>query len=129
MAPGRSRAILFDDNVSKIQKRLVHWDSKLLSTREKIILLKYVLQVIPMFLLQVRDRPKIVVMQLYRIFNAFLWDKNTKEIILRWTSWEKICCLKEGGGLGMRLLEDSIDAFSMKLSVQLRLKKDFGQNS
>lgn len=88
-------------------------------------MLKYVLQVKPTFLLQVLDQPKVIVMRLYRLFNAFLRDKNSKEAKLHWASWSKLCYPIEEGGLGMRLLEDHINALSIKLWVKFRLKKGF----
>ena len=97
-----------------------HWSTRLLSTGGKLIMLKHVLNSMPMYLLQVLKPPKAVLVALGRIFNSFLWDKAQDAKRIHWTAWEKMCFPMEEGGLGVRLLADTLKAFSCKLWWRLR---------
>lgn len=115
----RLKCIHFDGLVSKIRGRISHWSSKLLSKGGKIILLRHVLGSMPLYLCQVMDPPKAIMISIGRLFNTFLWDSESRKI--HWTSWEKLCFPKEGG-LGFRSLKAMVQAFSCKLWWNFRLQ-------
>lgn len=73
---GSPDVVLFDGVIAKIQSRLQHWSTRLLSHGGKLVLIKHVLSSIPMYLLQVLQPPKAVLVKLGRLFNAFLWDHS-----------------------------------------------------
>ncbi|XP_071920659.1 uncharacterized protein [Coffea arabica] len=116
----RLKCIHYDGLVSKIRGRISHWSSKLLSMGGKIILLRHVLGSMPLYLCQVMDPSKAIIISIARLFNAFLWDDESWKI--HWTSWEKLCFPKEEGGLGFRSLEAMVQAFSCKLWWNFRLQ-------
>ena len=70
---------LFDGIVAKLRARNFHWSTKLLSMGRKLILFKYVLNSMPLYLFQVLKLSKVVIMALERMFNAFLWDKTNDD--------------------------------------------------
>ncbi|XP_071920617.1 uncharacterized protein [Coffea arabica] len=116
---GRSRSILFDGVFASVRAKLLHWSSRFLSAGGKIILLRYVLNSMPIYLLQVSKPPKGIFLKLGRLFNAFLWDgKDGRRI--HWSSWEKLCFPVAEGGLGFRSLLDVEKAFAMKLWWRIR---------
>ncbi|XP_071914026.1 uncharacterized protein [Coffea arabica] len=117
---GRCSSIAFDGILAKVRARICHWSGKLLSMGEKLILIKHVLNSMPLYLLQVLKPPKAVLVALGRLFNSFLWDKSKNDKRTHWASWEKLYFPTEEGGLGVRLLDDMVKAFSYKLWWRLR---------
>nr|XP_027096084.1 uncharacterized protein LOC113715980 [Coffea arabica] len=117
---GRTTCVLFDPLVAKVQARLSHWSSRLLSSGGKLVLLRHVLTSMPMYLLQVMDPPRAVLLRLGKLCNAFLWDKPAGTRGIHWTSWETICFPVAEGGLGFRSFADMCSAFACKLWWRLR---------
>ncbi|XP_027120510.1 uncharacterized protein [Coffea arabica] len=118
---GRKKSIFFDGVFASVRAKLHHWSSRFLSAGGKLILLRHVLNSMPLYLLQVSKPPKGVFLRLGRLFNAFLWDgKDGRRI--HWSSWEKLCFPVEEGGLGFRSLLDLEKAFAMKLWWRIRQK-------
>lgn len=117
---GRINSAAFDGVLAKVRKRLFHWSSKLLSMGGKIILIRHVLSSIPIYLLQVLQPPKAVLIALGRLCNAFLWDHKLNDKRVHWSAWERLCFPQEEGGLGFRSFADVTKAFSCKLWWRLR---------
>ncbi|XP_071902709.1 uncharacterized protein [Coffea arabica] len=117
---GSCSSFVFDGIIAKVRARVCHWSTRLLSTGEKLILIKHVLNSMPMYLLQVLKPPKVVIVALGKIFNALLWDKAHDSKRIHWASWERLCFPTEKGGLGVRSLNDMVTAFSYKLWWRLR---------
>ncbi|XP_071926081.1 uncharacterized protein [Coffea arabica] len=117
---GRRRGVLFDDILSRMRDRLGHWSTKLLSFGGKLVLARHVLASLPMYLLQVLNTPKVVLTQLGKICNSFLWD-NKGERRIHWSSWDKLCFPIDEGGLGFRSFKDMAQAFAVKLWWRFRL--------
>ncbi|XP_027171679.1 uncharacterized protein LOC113771278 [Coffea eugenioides] len=95
---GRSSTVDFDGIIAKVRARVCHWSAKLLSMGGKLILIKHVLNSMPLYLLQVLKPPKAVLVALGRIFNSFLWDKSHDAKRTHWASWERLCFPTEEGG-------------------------------
>ena len=117
IARGRSRCVLFDNVIDKLRSRLQHWSSRMLSAGGKILLIRHVLSSIPSYLLQVLQPPKAVLNRMGKICNAFLLDRSVDSHSIHWMAWEKLCYPT---GLGFRLFEDTMNAFSCKLWWRLR---------
>lgn len=66
---------MFDEILAKMHAHISHWSMKLLSMGGKLILLRHVLNSIPVYLLQVLKPPKAVLIALGRIFNSFFGIK------------------------------------------------------
>lgn len=67
----------------KVRALVFHWSMKLLSMRGKLILIRHVLNSMPLYLLQVLKPPKAVLVALGRLFNSFLSNKmhETKRML------------------------------------------------
>ncbi|XP_071939022.1 uncharacterized protein [Coffea arabica] len=120
MIRGRVTCAVFDALLGKVRQKLFHWSSKMLSMGGKIVLLRSVLCSLPVYLLQVLQPPKAVLLQLGRLCNAFLWDTSIESKRIHWAAWDKVCRPVEEGGLGFRPFEDVAKAFSCKLWWKLR---------
>ncbi|XP_027169914.1 uncharacterized protein LOC113769603 [Coffea eugenioides] len=117
---GRVTCAVFDELLGKVRQKLFHWSSKMLSMGGKIVLLRSVLCSLPVYLLQVLQPPKAVLLHLGRVCNVFLWDTSIESKRTHWAAWDKVCRPVEEGGLGFRSFEDVAKAFSCKLWWKLR---------
>ncbi|KAJ6399842.1 hypothetical protein OIU84_015493 [Salix udensis] len=68
----------------------------------------------PLYLLHVIVPPKSVMCRIERLFNKFLWSAKGQRRI-HWECWEDLCYPVEEGVLGMRRLQDLVNAMSLKL--------------
>nr|XP_027077000.1 uncharacterized protein LOC113700749 [Coffea arabica] len=117
---GRVTCAAFDALLGKVRQKLYHWSSKMLSMGGKIVLLRSVMCSLPVYLLQVLQPPKAVLLHFGRVCNAFLWDSSIDSKRTHWAAWDKVCRPVEEGGLGFRSFEDITKAFSCKLWWKLR---------
>ncbi|KAG6707860.1 hypothetical protein I3842_06G053300 [Carya illinoinensis] len=92
---------MFNPLFYKIQKKLAGWKSKLLSYGGNIILIKHILNTMPIHLMSVLKLPKGVFKRLQLIFSNFLWGLILDSKRKKWVSWSKICLLVEEGSLGI----------------------------
>lgn len=66
-------------------------------------MLKNVLQAIPAYAMSCFLLPKSLCEEIQRVMNAFWWQNNsTSNKGIRWLSWQKMCMMKNNGGLGFR---------------------------
>mgnify|MGYP004717614587 CR=1 FL=1 len=120
---GRCSSMAFDGILAKVRAWICHWSGKLLSMGGKLILIKHVLNSMPIYLLQVLKPPKAVLVALGRLFNAFLWDKSREDKRTQWASWEKLCFPTVEGGLWVRLPGAMDKALAFKLWWRLRHRR------
>lgn len=73
---GHMRNNMFDPFLARVQKKVVGWKSKLLSFGGKIVLIKHVLNSMPIHMLSVLNIPKGVISGLKKIFLNFLWGNS-----------------------------------------------------
>ncbi|EOY19200.1 Retrotransposon, unclassified-like protein [Theobroma cacao] len=112
---GPKKVMLFDSLINKIRERITGWENKILSPGGRITLLRSVLSSMPIYLLQVLKPPACVIQKIERLFNSFLWGSSMDSTRIHWTAWHNITFPSSEGGLGIRSLKDSFDAFSAKL--------------
>lgn len=68
----------------------------------KIVLIKSVLNVVPIYLMSVLKSPKVTIVSLQDTLRDFLWNNNKddkKKLPL--VAWDKVCLPKELGGIGI----------------------------
>lgn len=111
---GRKKIAYFDGLVSKISKRLIGWQGKMLSHGGKLTLVKHVLQAIPTYTLAAMNPPKCTYKILERYLANFFWGANTDKSKYHWSSWKNLCYPEEEGGIGIRCLQDIGDTFTIK---------------
>lgn len=109
---GRMKKSYFDDLVGKIKKRVMSWHSKLLTYGGRYVLIKSVLQSLPVYLLSAMNPPKCVLDEIHRIMAKFFWSKSAGK---HWVAWELLCLPMEEGGLGFRSMHEVADALTAKL--------------
>ncbi|KAJ6713550.1 RETROTRANSPOSON UNCLASSIFIED-LIKE PROTEIN [Salix purpurea] len=107
---GPKKSFMWDDLISKIATRMEGWEAKVLSSGGRITILKSILTSMP---------PKSVMCRIERLFNKFLWSSKGQKRI-HWECWEDLCYPVEKGGLGMRRLQDLVNAMSLKLWWRFR---------
>ncbi|KAG2668267.1 hypothetical protein I3760_15G152100 [Carya illinoinensis] len=90
---------MFESLLQKVQKKFVGWKCRLLSFSGKLILLKHVLNSMPIHLMSVLSLP----------------DVNKR----KWVSWRCICLLVEEGGLGIWDLLEVRKSLFMKFALKL----------
>ncbi|KAG5570617.1 hypothetical protein H5410_060383 [Solanum commersonii] len=117
---GRKKNIFFEDCIRKISGRICSWQNKFLSYGGKMILIRHVLQSIPIYLLSVMCPPKGVVKRLHQVFAKFFWGNSEVERRKHWVAWESLCYPLEEGGLGFRSLTDINRALMAKLWWKFR---------
>ncbi|KAL0928209.1 hypothetical protein M5K25_000081 [Dendrobium thyrsiflorum] len=120
---GRKKNQLFDDIFTACQKKLTSWYSSFLSFGGRLVLIKSVLNSIPIFILHTLHPSVTVCHRLERLINKFFWGAKNNKSCICWTSWHKICGDHKEGGLGCKNFADTVKAFSYKLWFSFRAKE------
>lgn len=110
----------WDKIISVISKRILSWNHRWLSLAGKIILIKSVLNVVPIYLMSVLKSPKSMIVSLQDTLRTFLWSSNKdgrKKISL--VAWDKVYLPKDLGGIGIRNLENQNLSLGAKLVWKL----------
>ncbi|KAL0416973.1 UNVERIFIED_CONTAM: putative mitochondrial protein [Sesamum latifolium] len=102
-AVGRSKKVVFQTLIDKVWLKLQSWRCKSLSQAGKVVLLKSVVQAIPVFVMGCFLVPLSTCRVIEGLMADFLWhNKDVKKI--HWLAWDKICTRKNKGGLGLKRL-------------------------
>lgn len=81
---GRKRNAFFEDIIKKISRKIEFWQNKFLIFGGKMILIKYVLSSMPIYLLLALCPPKGVMKRLHQIFARFFWGNSSMERRKHW---------------------------------------------
>ncbi|XP_030942097.1 uncharacterized protein LOC115967167 [Quercus lobata] len=108
---GRSKQNTFRALKEKLDNKLSGWKEKLLSQAGKEVLIKAVTQAIPTYTMSVFKLPDSLCDDMIGMICRFWWGQKNGQNKMAWLSWEKMCALKEKGGLGFRDLK----AFNLAL--------------
>ncbi|XP_019178346.1 PREDICTED: uncharacterized protein LOC109173561 [Ipomoea nil] len=112
---GRKRVSLFASLVEKIAAKCRGWHSRLLSQGGKSVLIKSVLQGMPMHIFSALDPPKAVIKQIEMIFANFFWGNADGKLKHHWSSWESMSKATENGGVGLTSIREMVAAAATKL--------------
>ena len=89
---GRNKKEILSFIKDKAWKRIQGWKRKLLSKGDKEILLKTVIQSVPMYMMQVFLLPISLCSKLERMMTSFWWGRNgSNSRGINWMSWDKLC--------------------------------------
>lgn len=69
-------------------KKIMGWQNKLLSYGGRYILIRHVLQSIPIYTLSAMNTPKGLLEQLHKVFAKFFWGGSTKTRGKHWVAWD-----------------------------------------
>ncbi|XP_058092654.1 uncharacterized protein LOC131239113 [Magnolia sinica] len=119
LAKGKIRSPLLQLIVQKIINKIKGWQAKFLNQVAKLTLIKHVLSNIPVYLLSAINIPKSVCKTLNRALANFVWGSSKEGHKRHWINWMKICAPTQEGGLGIRLFEDVMQAYRVKMCWNL----------
>ncbi|XP_031095329.1 uncharacterized protein LOC115999629 [Ipomoea triloba] len=120
---GRKNVSLFAALVDRVSTRCRGWHTKLLSQGGKAVLVKSVLQALPMHIFSAIDPPKAVIKQLERIFANFFWGEEGGKLRYHWSSWESMAKDVDMGGVGFTSLREMVEAAGTKLWWHFRTER------
>ncbi|CAM8990804.1 unnamed protein product [Rhodiola kirilowii] len=104
--------------VEKIWKRVNDWKSKLLSAAGREVLVKAVIQAMPVYMMSVYLFPKSVISEMARLIQQFWWNKKGSKGI-SWLSQDMLQTKKYEGGLGFKNLSVFNEAILMKVAWRM----------
>jgi exonuclease III len=92
----------WENLLSSFSKRLSSWTFRALNLPSRLVLLKAVLQALPVYAFSVLAAPRSVLNTIRSLQRNFLWHGLNKDKKIALVSWETICKPKAQGGLGIR---------------------------
>ncbi|XP_054795751.1 uncharacterized protein LOC129317219 [Prosopis cineraria] len=111
---GRSKIAALAHVLDKVGKKIHGWKSKLLTFVGKEVLIKPVVNVVPIFLMTSFKFPKRTCSELDSLMANFFWGHNDTKNNIHWRSWSKLCAPKKEGSLGFRDFMNFNDALLAK---------------
>lgn len=126
---GRKKVVYYNNMVAKVVNKVQGWQTKYLSYGGKAVLIKSVLQSLPLQLLSVVQPSKGVLKQMEKIMANFFWGKDDNRYKKCWKTWGDLCLPGQEGEVGFRSLQDICNSFWTKLwwnfRTQNTLLKEF----
>ncbi|XP_019191707.1 PREDICTED: uncharacterized protein LOC109186235 [Ipomoea nil] len=104
---GRNKSATFRYIEEKVRERIGSWQNHFLSRAGKEVLLKSIVQSMPIFTMSTFLLPLRTCDILEKLFNRFWWGGGaTGSRGIHWTNWRKLCEPKLRGGLGFKRLHE-----------------------
>lgn len=88
------------------EKRLASWKAHTLSIGGRVVLIKAVLESLPVYYLSIFKVPSMVGEKLEKIMKKFLWGGSSNTHKFHWVAWNRVTLPKDKGGLGISNLKD-----------------------
>ena len=88
--------------IEKVDKRLKGWSHKWLSRARRLVLVKSVLEAIPVYWMSLSWIPKGILEKIRRLCFRYLWSGKKEEQVTPWVGWKKIAIPKGLGGWGLK---------------------------
>lgn len=104
----------FDYLIQKFETRLNSWKARFLTHAGRLILLKAVLESMPVYAMGTVILPAKVITKLTAIMRNFFWGGDAEKKKLPYVAWEEISTPKGMGGLGLRSLAEMNKALVLK---------------
>lgn len=111
----------FDYLIEKFEQKLNHWKSNYLSHAGRLILIKSVLNSLPIYAMGTIIIPQKVLTRLTTIARNFFWGGKHDRRSLAYVSWDAITAPKGMGGLGIRSLKETNQALVLKTIWRLAM--------
>lgn len=91
--------LILSELIMKLQNKLQVWKGKILSFRDRAVLIKNVLQSISVYPSSTLRPPKCVIHDLYILFSKFLQNFKENGRNKHWVAWSNVYLPKNEGGL------------------------------
>ena len=88
--------------LSKIEKKLGIWSHRWLSRVGQLVLVKAVLESMPMYWMALIWIPKGILEKIRRLCFYFLWSGSQVKKMMPWVRWERLALPKALGGWGLK---------------------------
>eukprot|EP00253_Pinus_taeda_P003177 PITA_03177 len=88
--------------LEKLEAKLFLWTHRALNMASRIVLIKAVLQSMPLYLFSIMAAPKWVLKSIKQLQRNFLWGSSGPNRKWALVKWEKACLPKNTGGIGLR---------------------------
>ncbi|XP_019231693.1 PREDICTED: uncharacterized protein LOC109212501 [Nicotiana attenuata] len=118
----RRKMAFYEGMITKVLDKIQAWKGKLLSIGGMAVLIKSVLQSMPIHLLSTVNPPANVINKLHKLFARFFWSNSVEGRARHWASWDTLCMPIEEEGVGFRSLHDMSKALFCKLWWNFRTK-------
>ena len=89
----------------RVWNKLQGWKEKLLSQAGKEVLLKAVVQAIPIFAMSCFKLPMGLIQDIEKLIRKFWWGQRGDQRKIHWKDWATLCKPKNLGGMGFKDLE------------------------
>eukprot|EP00253_Pinus_taeda_P012127 PITA_12127 len=101
--------------LEKLEAKLSLWTHRSLNMASRMILIKAVLQSMPLYLFSILAAPKWILKAIKKLQRNFLWGCSGPNKKWALVKWEKACLPKIGGGIGLRDPEHSNKIMGAKI--------------
>lgn len=110
--------------VDVFESRLATWKARMLSIGGRVVLIKAVLESLPIYYFSLYKAPRKVIETLERIMRKFLWTGSNVGNKVHWVCWDRVTTPKKYGGLGIKRLEVVNEALLFKWAWRFRTNKN-----
>jgi hypothetical protein len=90
--------------IQKVEKKIGLWCHRWISLGGRLILVKVVLEGLPVYWLSVTRIPREILDKIHRRIFSFLWTGKKDKESVHLVAWNKLVCPKSDGGWGLRNL-------------------------
>ena len=94
-----------------ITNKVMGWKEKYISKARREILIKTMAQAIPTYSTSLFKIPKAICDGINFVLAKYWWGQTRNEKKIHWINWNKLCSLKNKGGIGFR----DIHAFNLAM--------------
>jgi hypothetical protein len=105
--------------LAKLEKRLKSWSFIWLSRAGRLILVKTVLEAIPVYWVSLAWVPKGILEKIRRLCFRFLWVGQKESFVMPWIKWETLATPKLLGGWGLKNIHNFSKALAAKVGWRL----------
>ena len=122
---GNPRRLKFwEPTVNRVKSRLSGWNRRFLSFDGRLILLKSVLNSLPVYALSFFKAPTGIISSIESLLNNFFWGGSEDCRKITWIGWKTLCSKKKHGGFGVRNLKEFNVALLGKWCWRLLMDRD-----
>ncbi|XP_026417309.1 uncharacterized protein LOC113312788 [Papaver somniferum] len=124
LAPGRVKSSTVWPIVEMLQKKLAGWKGRMLSFQDRLVLIKSVLNSMPIYNMVVYKWPASIIKICEKIIRNFLWSGEGDTRKYNILAWKRVCTPYSEGGLGIHRLEVINKSLLMKMMWRIMKSND-----